>query len=73
VLITLVLLHLAAVLYYLFRKRQNLIVPMIRGDKEVSTPAVSSRDDAKSRIGAALVLALAAGVVTWLVRLGLAA
>jgi cytochrome b len=73
VLIALVLLHLAAVLYYLFKKRQNLIGPMIRGDKEVATPAVSSRDDAVSRVGAAVVLALAAGVVTWLVRLGLAA
>jgi cytochrome b len=72
-LIALVLLHLAAVLYYLFRKRQNLIAPMIRGDKEVATPAISSRDDAISRVGAVVVLALAAAAVTWLVRLGLAA
>jgi cytochrome b len=72
-LITLVLLHVGAVLYYLLRKRQNLIVPMIRGDKVVATPAVSSRDDAVSRVGAAVVLALAAAAVTWLVRLGIAA
>jgi hypothetical protein len=58
------------VLYYLVRKRQNLVAPMIRGDKEMATPALSSRDDAVSRVGAAIVLALAAGAVTWLVRLG---
>lgn len=73
VLIVLILLHLAAVFYYLFKKRQNLISPMIRGDKVVATPAASSRDDARSRVGALVILALAAGLVTWVVRLGLAA
>ncbi|MDB5857159.1 MAG: hydrogenase cytochrome b-type subunit, rane protein-like protein [Ramlibacter sp.] len=68
--IILVLLHVGAVLFYLVRKRQNLIVPMIKGDKEVDTPAVSARDDAVSRLGAAVVLAVAAAAVTWLVRLG---
>jgi hypothetical protein len=45
---------------------------MIFGDKEVATPAAASRDDAVSRIGAAVVLVVAAGIVTWLVRLGTA-
>ena len=69
-LIGLIVLHVGAVLYYLLQKRQNLVAPMVRGDKEVGTPADSSRDDAASRVGAAVVLALAAAAVTWLVRLG---
>ncbi|MCG2595871.1 cytochrome b/b6 domain-containing protein [Ramlibacter sp. XY19] len=71
-LIALVLLHLAAIAYYAVKKKQNLVGPMIRGDKEVATPATSSRDDAVSRVGAAVVLAVAAGIVTWVVRLGTA-
>ena len=69
-LIGLIALHIGAVLYYLLKKRQNLVAPMVRGDKEVETPAVSSRDDTASRVGAAVVLALAAAAVTWVVRLG---
>lgn len=68
--IGLVVLHVAAVLFYLVKKRQNLVGPMISGDKEVATPTTPSRDDAASRIGAAVVLAVCAGVVTWLARLG---
>ena len=63
-------LHIAAVLFYLLRKRQNLVGPMITGDKEMPTAAVSSRDDWWSRAGAAVLLGASAGVVTWLVRLG---
>jgi cytochrome b len=70
--IVLVLLHIAAIVYYAVKKKQNLVQPMIFGDKEVATPAASSRDDAVSRIGAAVVLVVAAGIVTWLVRLGTA-
>lgn len=69
-LIALVVLHVAAVLFYLVKKRQNLVRPMIVGDKEVLAPAPSSRDDAASRAIAVVVLAIAAGAVTWLVRLG---
>jgi hypothetical protein len=45
---------------------------MLHGDKLLATPAPSSRDDAATRIGAAVLLALAAAAVTWLVRLGAA-
>lgn len=68
--IGLVVLHVAAILYYLLRKKQNLVRPMLVGDKEVGHPAASSRDDAVSRIAALVLLCLAAGAVTWLVRLG---
>ena len=72
-LIILVLLHIAAIVYYAVKKKQNLVGPMIRGDKVVATPATSSRDDAFSRVGAAVILAIAAGIVAWVVRLGTAA
>lgn len=68
--IALVLLHVAAIVWYLVKKRQNLVRPMIVGDKEVGHAARSSRDDAGSRIGALVVLAVAAGVVAWIVGLG---
>jgi cytochrome b len=69
VLITLVLLHVIAVVFYLVRKRDNLIRPMLRGDKVVGHATRSSRDDAASRIAALLLFALCAGFVAWLVSL----
>lgn len=68
--IALVVLHLAAIAWYGLRKRQNLVRPMVLGDKELAAPAASSRDDAASRILAAVVLAACAGLVVWIVRLG---
>jgi cytochrome b len=68
--IGLVVLHIAAVLYYLTRKKQNLVRPMVVGDKDLAEPATSSRDDAGSRVLALVVLAIAAAAVTWLVKLG---
>jgi hypothetical protein len=66
----LIVLHIAAVLFYLWKKRENLIKPMINGDKLVSAPVVPSRDDASSRIVAAAVFAVCVALVTWLVKLG---
>lgn len=71
--IGLVVLHVAAVLYYLLKKRNNLVRPMLVGDKESAAPAVSSRDDAVSRLAAAAVFGVGAALVTWLVSLGSAA
>ena len=70
ILLGLVLLHVAAIFYYLWRKKDNLIKPMLVGDKVVASPAQPSRDDALSRLGALVVLALCASAVTWLVKLG---
>ncbi len=70
VLIALVVLHIVAILFYLYKKKTNLITPMLRGDKQLTYSAPPSRDDAASRSVAALVLALCAGVVWWVVRLG---
>ena len=69
VVIGLVVLHLVAILYYSWRK-MGLVAPMVHGDKEIAHPLPSSRDDALTRIGAALVLAVCVAGVTWLVKLG---
>lgn len=54
----LVALHIAAVLFYVWGRKQALIRPMIDGDKTLAMPATPSRDDAGMRLRALLVLAL---------------
>ena len=68
--VALVLLHLAAVAFYVLKKRQDLVRPMVQGDKNVPMAAPSSRDDMGSRMFALVVLAACAGLVTWVVGLG---
>jgi cytochrome b len=68
--IALVLLHVAAVVYYLKRKRQNLVHTMVVGDKVLPAPAASSRDDLVSRAIALVLTGACAGLVAWLVSLG---
>ncbi|MBC7482108.1 MAG: cytochrome b/b6 domain-containing protein [Rhizobacter sp.] len=68
--IALVLLHVAAILFYLLKKRQNLIRPMLTGDKPLGPGVPPSTDNLHSRrLALALLLACAAGVA-WLVGLG---
>lgn len=67
--VALVALHVGAIVYYLKKKRQNLVRPMIVGDKDVGSPARSSRDDAVSRLIALVVLVLCAAFVAWIVSL----
>jgi len=68
--IALVLLHVTAILFYLLKKRQNLIRPMLTGDKPLGPGVPSSTDNLRSRgLALALLLACAAGVA-WLVSLG---
>ena len=68
VLLGLVLLHVAAVLYYVLKKRQALVGAMVGGDKHVAAPVQPSRDDVASRTVALGVFALCAGFVWWLVK-----
>lgn len=49
VILSLIVVHIAAILFYWHRRGQNLLVPMIFGDKELSQPAPGSRDDLRSR------------------------
>jgi cytochrome b len=67
ILLALLLLHVAAVVFYLLRKRQNLIAPMLNGHKVLPREVPASRDDAKSRAIATLTFAACAGCVGLLV------
>ncbi len=67
ILIALVLLHVAAVLFYRFQKREDLITPMLHGDKTLPEGIEASRDDVASRLMALVTFAACAGAVTWLV------
>ena len=66
--IALVLLHIGAIFVYYVKKRQNLVRPMLLGDKETDNAVVGSRDDAGSRALALVIFlgcaALVAGMVT---------
>jgi cytochrome b len=68
--IGLVLLHVAAILYYLLRKKQNLVRPMWTGDKPLVRSVPASADHARSRALALLLVAGCAAGVAWLVSLG---
>ena len=69
-LIALVSVHVLAILYYKWVKKDNLVTPMVLGDKQVPTPAPSSRDTASTRLVALMVCAACAGVVYAIVNLG---
>jgi hypothetical protein len=60
--------HLAAILYYRFGKRRDLVGPMISGDAEFPGAWPASRDDTMLRLRALVIAAACAGVVTWIVR-----
>jgi cytochrome b len=69
VVITLVVLHLAAIAWYFFRG-DDLVRPMIGGTREVHAHIRESRDDAVTRIGALVVLGVCAAAVIGVVQLG---
>lgn len=72
VLLGLVVLHMAAIAFYLSRKHK-LVGAMLHGDKEMGMPAPSSRDDAVSRLTAGMVFLACAAMVYWLSTLEAAA
>jgi cytochrome b len=59
----LVVLHIGAIIFYRFKRKQDLIRPMIVGDASSPAPQPASRDDAGSRALAAVVLLACAGAV----------
>lgn len=69
-LIGLVIAHTAAVLYYLWRKKQNLIGPMVHGDMTLPPGTLASADDMGRRLAAAATLAAAAAFAWWVGSLG---
>ena len=70
IVIALVVLHLLAIAFYKLVKKDNLVRPMLNGDKEVGFPARSARDTTGSRIAALVVYGLCAAAVYGLVSLG---
>ena len=64
VLLGLILLHLAAIIFYQ-RRKHRLLDAMLHGDKELAVAVASSRDDAVTRVAALLVLTLAGGAAYW--------
>lgn len=63
VLMALVAVHVTAIMFYWLKKKQNLVKPMLTGDKLLAFEAPSSADKAADRIKALIVLTVSAGVI----------
>lgn len=74
IVIALVVLHVAAIVFYKWVKKDNLVRPMVLGDKQMAAglKLPQARDSRASRALALMVLAVCGGAVAWLVRLGTA-
>lgn len=68
----LVALHVLAILFYVLVRKQRLVSPMLHGDKVLAAPVAPSRDDAKTRLLALMVLALSLGLSWWVSTLAAA-
>ena len=69
ILLGLVALHIGAIIFYQLTKKQNLLRPMINGDKEVNIGTVSSKDTTGTRSLAAAILIGSALLVAWVAEL----
>jgi len=69
ILIALVALHIAAVLYYLLGKKNNLVRPMIVGDKSLPAGTPAATDNIATRLLALGVAVLCACGVGWVASL----
>ena len=68
IILALVVLHIAAIVFYLWRK-QNLITPMLHGDKQLAVALPASRDDAASRTAALVIFGICVAFVAWVASL----
>lgn len=68
--IALVLLHVAAVLFYLVAKRRDLVGPMWHGDKPLADASLAAADTRRERLAALVIAAACAALVGWVVSLG---
>ena len=68
IILGLVILHIAAIVFYLWRK-QNLIKPMLHGNKELLVAVPASTDNAGSRIMALVIFSICAVFVSWVAQL----
>lgn len=63
IMIGLVIMHVMTIVFYRWRKNQNLVPPMITGDKLLDTEVTASSDTSSDRIRAAVLLSVCAGLV----------
>ena len=68
--ITLVVLHVGAIVFYVVRRQRNLVRPMWVGDKPLPAGVPASADHWAARALALLVVASCGAGVAWLVSLG---
>jgi cytochrome b len=66
--LAMVLLHVGAIVVYT-RRQKGLAAAMVHGDKQLAALAPAARDDAVSRITAALLMALCIAAVYWVAGL----
>ena len=69
-LIALVLLHVAAIVFYLVKKRQNLVRPMLSGDKPLPPGTPASADGRAQRLLGLALFAVCAAAAGWILSLG---
>jgi cytochrome b len=69
-LLTLVALHVAAVLFYLLGKGKNLVRPMLVGDKALPPGTPATADTGATRLWALALAVACAGGVAWVASLG---
>jgi len=69
ILISLVILHIGAIFFYMIMKRENLVQPMIKGNKQSAINAKNSRDDFRARSLAFAVLLGCTAFVLWMLKL----
>lgn len=68
--IALIVLHLLAILFHVFAKKNNLIVAMLKGNKTLPSGVAATRDTAGTRVKALVVLAISVAAVYGVVQLG---
>ena len=68
IIVGLVILHIAAIVFYLSRK-QNLIKPMLHGNKELPMAAPASNDSPSTRIMALVIFGICAAFVGWVAQI----
>jgi cytochrome b len=70
ILLVLIVLHVAAIVFYLVKKKVNLIRPMLNGDKWLPADVPASADTARTRLAALALALLCAALATWVVSWG---
>lgn len=70
VILAMVLLHIAAIVWYRVKKRVDLVKPMLDGDKPLPADTPASADGLPQRVLALVLLAASLGLAGWVWSLG---